>query len=174
MLQKVSLFLSLICFVVIMAGCSALLSPQEWSENYALLDGVQASSMQMIDGDINTIGEISSSKKANTRVGSSSAPEVIISLPDKKVVRKVIIHSDNIKKFRLYADKGGSAISETDWFMIKEVQSVRTNPIVIPVLYSFPTDQIRIAVLETSDDAALSRKSNASRIGSTLVSSGST
>ena len=157
-----------------MVGCSALLSPQEWSENYALLDGVQASSMQMIDGDLNTVGKTNSTNKTNSRVGSSPAPEVIVSLPNKKVVRKVIIHSDNIKKFRLYADKGGSAISDTDWCMIKEVQSVRSNPIVIPVFYSFPTDQIRIAVLETTDDAALSRKSNASRIGSTLVSSGST
>ncbi len=174
MLHKFSLFLSLICFVVIMAGCSALLSPQEWSENYALLDGAQASSMQMIDGDLNTVGETSSTNKTNSRVGSSPPSEVIVSLPNKKVVRKIIIHSDNIKKFRLYADKGGSAISDTDWYMIKEVQSVRSNPIVIPVLYSFPTDQIRIAVLETTDDAALSRKSNANRSGSTLVSSGST
>lgn len=174
MLHKLSLFLSLACFVMGMAGCSTLLSPQEWSENYALLDGSQATNMQMIDGDINTIGETSTTNKTNSRVGSSPPPEVIVSLPDKKVIRKIIIHSDNIKKFRLYADKGGSAISETDWFMIKEVQSVRTNPIVVPVLYSFPTDKIRVAVLETTDDAALSRKSNANRIGSTLVSSGST
>ncbi|MCY4404156.1 MAG: hypothetical protein OXD54_16445 [Candidatus Poribacteria bacterium] len=174
MLHKFSLFLSLACFVVSMAGCSALLSPQEWSENYALLDGVQASSMQMIDGDINTVGEISSAKKANTRVGSGPAPEIIVSLPEKKIVRRIVIHSDNIKKFKLYADKGGSRLSGTDWQMIKEVQSVRSNPIVIPVLYSYPTDQIRITVLGTTDDAALTRREKTSGIGATVVSSGST
>ena len=173
MYTKLVLFLSLICFVVSMAGCSALFSEQEWSDNYALLDGAQASSMPMIDGDINTVGEASSTKKSNSRV--SPSPEVIISLPEKKTVRKIVIHSENIKKFKLYVDRGGSALSDTDWYVIKEVQSVKSNPIVVPVLYSFPTDQIRIIILETSDDAALTRKSNASAVSrASAASSGST
>ncbi len=173
MYTKFAFSLALVCFVVSMAGCSALLTQQEWSENYALLDGVQATNMQVIDGDINTVGEISSGKKANSRAGSSPSPEIIVSLPEKKIIRRIVIHSDNIKKFKLYADKGGGRLSDTDWQMIKEVQSVSSNPIIIPVLYSFPTDKIRITVLGTTDDAALTRRENASGIGRVLATAGS-
>lgn len=166
MIIKYISMLSLVCLVIIISGCSVLLSEQEWSENYALLDGAKATSMQMIDGDMNTVGETSSQKGTSSRVGSSSAPEIIVSLPAKKIVRKIVIHTDNIKNFVIYADKGGSALSGSDWQMIKQVQSVKSNPIVIPVLYSFPTDRIRLSVLGTTDDAALTRKENADGIRS--------
>lgn len=156
--------LSFICFVVIVSGCSTLLSQQEWSENYALLDGTQTNSIEMIDGDFNTVGVVSPASKSKSNVGRTPAPEVIVNLPEKKVVRKIVIHSDNIKSFVLYADKGGSALAGTDWKMIKTVQRVKSNPVVIPILYSFPTDRIRLTVLGTTDDAALTRKENANGI----------
>lgn len=164
MYYKITAILLLVCFVVIMAGCAALLSPQEWSDNYALLDGTQATNIEMIDGDLNTIGVTSPPKRAGTQISRTSAPEIIVTLPEKKVIRRIVIHSDNIKNFVLYADKGGSAISGTDWQMIKTIQRVKSNPIVIPVLYSFPTDRIRLSVLGTTDDAALTRQENASGI----------
>lgn len=173
MFYKITVILSFVCCVVIMAGCAALLSPQEWSANYALLDGTQATNIETIDGDINTVGVISSPKGSNTQVGRTPTPEIIITLPEKKIIRKVVIHSDNIKNFVLYADKGGSAITGTDWQMIKTIQRVKSNPIIIPVLYSFPTDRIRLSVLGTTDDAALTREerakgiSNVAGIGST-------
>ena len=164
MFYKFTAILTLLSFVVIMTGCAALLSPQEWSDNYALLDGAQATSTEMIDGDMNTVGVTSSPKRADSGTGRSPSPEIIVSLPEKKIVRKIVIHSDNIKNFVLYADKGGSVISGTDWQMIKTVQRVKSNPIVIPILYSFPTDRIRLTVLGTTDDAALTRKENANGI----------
>lgn len=161
MYYKFTAILTLVCFLVIMSGCSALLTQQEWSENYALLDGTKANSIEMIDGDINTVGVISSTSKSAANANSTSAPEIIVSLPEKKIVRKIVIHSDNIKNFVLYADKGGSAVSDTDWKMIKTVQRVKSHPIVIPILYSFPTDRIRLTVLGTKDDAGLTRNENA-------------
>ena len=161
MYYKFTTILSLLCFVVIISGCSTLLSQQEWSENYALLDGTQANSLEMIDGDMNTVGVLSSSNKSVSNVDKTPAPEVIVNLPEKKVVRKIVIHSDNIKNFILYADKGGRTITGTDWQMIKTVQRVKSHPIVIPILYSFPTDRIRLIVLGTTDDASLTRNENA-------------
>ncbi len=178
MLQRIPYILFLFCFCVLTAGCSVLLSEQEWSENYALLDGTQATSLQMIDGDMNTVGVTNPSNRSNSRIGSNSSPEVVITLPEKKVIRRIVIHTDNIKKYNLYADKGGSALSDSDWHLIKEEKSVRSTQgkIVIPVLYSFPTDKVRLVVLGTSDDAALTRKENASgRSGiSQLQQTGST
>lgn len=161
MYYKFTAILSLVCFVVIMSGCSALLTQQEWSENYALLDGTKANSIEMIDGDINTVGVISSASNSASNVNGTSVPEVIVNLPEKKVVRKIVIHSDNIKNFVLYVDKGGRTITGTDWQMIKTVQRVKSHPIVIPILYSFPTDRIRLIVLGTTNDGALTRQENA-------------
>ena len=145
--------LSLLCICICVAGCSALFSEQEWSDNYALLDGTNSSSLEVIDGDMKTEGML-------TRSGAGS-PAVIITLPTKKVIRKVVIHSGNIKKFKLYIDKGSSALSDSNWELVKESQNVKTRTIVVPVLYSPPTDRIRLVVLETRDDAALTRKEGA-------------
>ena len=164
MIFRFALLLSLFCFSVIITGCSVLFSEQEWSENYALLNGASSTSSQMIDGDINTVGEASASNVSTLQLRSNSSPEVIITLPGKKIIRRIVIHSDNIKKFNLYADKGGSAISDSDWKLIKEAKSVKSGPIVIPILYSFPTDRVRLVVLGTTDDAALTRKEGARRV----------
>ena len=168
------LLMLLFCFCVLTAGCSALLSQQEWSENYALLDGVHSTNMEMTDGDLNTVGTTGSSDVSSNRVGNpSSSPEVIITLPEKKVIRRIVIHSDNIKKFNIYADKGGSALSKTDWQLIKEEKSVKSGPIVVPVLYAYPTDKIRLVVLGTTDDGALTRREAARGIQSLSSQSGS-
>ncbi len=162
--------LLLLCFCVFVVGCSVLFSEQEWSDNYALLDGTKSTSLQAIDGDMETIGLAEATRGANG-VGRS-APELVVTLPEKKVIRKVVIHSDNIKKFNLYIDKGGSALSDTDWHLIKEVQIVKKRVAVVPVLYSFPTDKVKLVVIGTSDDAALTRQEGLRR--STGITGGST
>lgn len=176
MIHRLNTLLLVFCVSVILSGCSVLFSEQEWSENYALLGGTRSSSSKMIDGDLNTIGEAGTSKGLNLSVGLTPAPEVIITLPERKIIRRIVIHSENIKKFNIYADKGGNAISTTDWKLIKEAQSVKSNTIILPIMYSFPTDKIRLVVLGTTDDAALTRKHSTSRILSTAgtLSSGST
>ena len=160
MLYRVSIFFSLICFSVIMIGCAALFSEQEWSDNYALLEGTTATSPQMIDGNLNTIGETTFPAGTETAFGSNPASEVIVTLPEKKIVRRIVIHTDNIKTFDVFADKGG-IIVEQDWELIKEIKSVKTNPIEIPVLVPFPTNRIRVRVLSTTDDANLKRRQRA-------------
>ncbi len=160
MLIRISIFISLICLVVIMIGCSALFSTQEWSDNYSLLEGTMATSPQMIDGNLNTIGETTFPAGTDTAFGSNPASEVIITLPEKKLIRRVVVHTDNIKTFDIFVDQG-SIVNDTDWKLIKEVKSVKTNPVEIPVLFSFPTERIRLRVLSTTDDANLKRTQRA-------------
>lgn len=157
---RITLLIFLFSLVVLTTGCHVLLSEQEWSENYTQLDGTTATSPQMIDGNLKTVGETQafSGPQYIYRGGGS---EVIITLPEKKVIRRLIIHSDNIKKFNLYADKGGTALSDTDWQLIKEVKSVKSYPLEVPILYAFPTDRLRLVVLDTSDDASLWRQEKA-------------
>ncbi len=158
MLKRFILIQLFLAFIIFSIGCQALLTEQEWSENYALLNGVSSTSPQMIDGDIATIGE--TQYLSNQRF-SGWGTGVSIKLPEKKNIRKIVIHSDNIKKLIVYADKGGTALSATDWQVLKEVRGIKKSPIVIPILHAYPIDHLRIVVSDTSDDGILRRKENA-------------
>lgn len=162
MVNKFFILLSLLCICTFMIGCSVLFSEQEWSDNYALLDGTKSTSLLATDGNMETIGHAQARERA--KGAGRIAPEVTITLPEKKLIRKVIIYSDNIKKFNLYVDKGGSALSDTDWQLIKEVQTVKKGVAIIPVFHLHPTDKVKLVVIGTSDDAALSRQQKASRL----------
>lgn len=160
MFYRITYLMVFFSFAVFTLGCHILLKEQEWSENYALMEGVNSSSPQMIDGNLNTVGETETIGQRYT-YGSSWGSAVSIKLPEKKDIRQIVIHSDNIKKLNIYADKGGSALSETDWHLIKEIKAVKSYPIVIPVLYAFPTDHIRIVVTDLTDESANRRKEKA-------------
>ena len=143
----------LLCISVFMTGCSVLFSEQEWSENYAFMEGTQASSHQTIDGKLNTIGE---ARFPNQVAGMSPASEVIITLPEKKLIRRIVVHSDNLIEFDIHADRG-SLTTERDWHLVKKVKSMKSSPMQISVLTPFPTDRIRLRVLKTKDDALEAR-----------------
>ena len=159
MYRFITLF-ALIGFIVFLNGCAALFSEQEWSENYSLLEGTQATSPQMIDGKLNTIGETTFPAGSQGFVGANPASQVVITLPEKKVIRRIVVHSDNLTEFDIFADKGSIAV-DADWQLIKDVKSVKANPIKISLLIPFPTDRIRLRVLGTKDDALLSRQERA-------------
>ena len=154
---------SLICLIfmtIFMTGCSALFSEQEWSDNYALMEGTQSTVPQAIDGKLNTIGETTFPTSSEGMMGANSASQVIITLPEKKVIRRIVIHSDNLAQFDIYANKGSITANE-DWQLIKDVKSVKQSPIQVSVLVAFPTDRIRLRVLGTKDDALLNRQRRA-------------
>ena len=140
-----------LCFLFVL-GC-ALVAKQEWSENYASITGVRATNAKMIDGNIRTFGETAFREGSEQDTfGPAPTSQAVVMLPERKVVRRVVIHSDNLKKFTVYAGKGSE-----DWEIIKEVNNVTSNPIDLSVNAPFPTDKIRIRVLGTTDDASLRR-----------------
>ena len=146
--------------LVCLSGCniaSKLVSKQELSENYALMDGVRATTPEMIDGNVRTVGEAALPEGAEGAFGMSPATEALITLPEKKVISRIVIHSKNLKEFDVWADKGNN-----DWVVLKEIKSAKSNPIVLSGLRAhFPTDRIRIRVLGTTDDAELRRRERA-------------
>lgn len=160
MIYRFVMLFSLLCFAAMLTGCSALFSEQEWSENYALMEGVQATSPQMIDGKLNTVGETTFPASTEGFMGANAASQVIVTLPEKKVIRRIVIHSDNLSQFDIYADKGSITANE-DWQLIKDVKSVKEHPIKVSLLIPFPTDRIRLRVLGTKDDALLNRQQRA-------------
>ena len=139
-----------LCFLFVL-GCG-IVAKQEWSENYTSIEGVRATNAKMIDGNTRTFGETAFREGAQETFGAAPSSQAIVMLPERRMIRRVVIHSDNLKKFNIYADKGSE-----DWQIIKEVNNVASNPIDLSVNAPFPTDKIRIRVLGTTDDAALRR-----------------
>jgi hypothetical protein len=148
------LFAILVCLVLV-AGCG-LATKQEWSENYALMEGVRATNPAMIDGNPKTMGETAFPEGSQGYAGVSASSEAIITLPEKRFIRRIVIHSENLKEFDVFADKGNN-----DWRVIKEVKSVESSPIDLTVTAPFPTDRIRVRVLATEDDAEVRRSQRA-------------
>jgi hypothetical protein len=158
MCRRINVILLFLSFSVIV-GCAALFSKQEWSENYTQLEGVRATNPAMIDGNVRTSGETVFPE--SVYVAASPPSEAIITLPEKKLIRRMVVYSDNLKTFDVFADKGGIGLQQTDWQLIKEVKSASKSPISLMLPLSFKTDQIRIRVLSTTDDASMRRKQRA-------------
>ncbi len=168
MIYRFTPFFSLLCLSVLFVGCSALFSVQEWSDNYALMDGARATSPQMIDGKLETIGETIFSGEANRRLVRGGS-EVVVTLPEKKKIHRIVLHSDNLKHIIIYADKGGGIIAGSDWQFVKELQSIKTNPVDLKFSIPLHTDRIRIRVLKTTQDAQMAREKNQRLGGITFV-----
>lgn len=140
--------LLLLCLCVFVVGCSLLFSGQEWSDNYALLDGTKSTSSKAFDGNMETVGHAKRVKK--NRAVRSGPAELVVILPEKKVIRKIVIHSDNLKKFRLYVDIGGTLLKDTDWKLIVEEQSVKKGVAVVPISYLHATDKVKLVPVGTT------------------------
>ena len=54
-----------------------------------LIEGTQSTSPQMIDGNLHTIGEAVFPAQV---AGISPASEVVITLREKKLIRRIVIH----------------------------------------------------------------------------------
>ena len=102
MYRFITLF-ALLSFIVILSGCAALFSEQEWSENYSLMEGTQATSPQMIDGKLNTIGETTFPAGSQGFIGANPASQVVITLPEKKTIRRIVVHSDNLTRVCIFS-----------------------------------------------------------------------
>ncbi len=115
--------------LAICAGCSTLFVPQELSENYALSQGVECSAPKAVDGDLNTVSN-------NTRI--------MISLPEKKSIRRIVIYSPNISNFILYESTGEAG----EWKIIESIKANKLSKIDIET--HVITDKIRMFVTDTS------------------------
>jgi hypothetical protein len=140
-------------------GCGkfvgSVVGTEEWSENYALMDGVTATSPEMIDGDVKTSGQTAFPEGADSSMYGTSPPsEAIVTLPERMSIYRIVINSPNLVTFDVFADKG-----DNNWDIVKENQKVTQNP--ADVRLSANTDKIRIRVRTTADDAEVGRQSRA-------------
>ncbi len=162
---------SFCCFFV--TGCQALKilsTSQQWSENYVLMAGTTSNDPAMIDGNLETIGEtkyIESTSKQTVR--SFMVPsEGIVMLAQPKSIKKIIIHSQNLKSFDLFALENNG-----NWKHIQEVKSMVSRPFNLILRVPVYTAGLKIRVVKTSDDDAL-RRQNIQKIQGVSMFSGHT
>ena len=116
----------------VISGCSTLntlFAPQQLSENYALMPGAECDAPEAVDGDMNTV---------------SNSTRIVISLPEKKSIRRIVIYNTNISNFILYEYQGKAG----DWKIIKGVKGNTESKIVVDT--QVVTDKIRLFVSDTS------------------------
>lgn len=123
------------CFA---AGCkagfmSALVAPQEWSNNYSLLEGATCTVPEMIDGNLETLGV-------------SKGHCIVVTLPTRKPIHRIVIRETNFEDLIIYESIGG----EGEWKRIDKIKNKRQSTIDLRV--SVVTDAIRIRVGGTFDD----------------------
>jgi len=128
-----------------LAGCAPLKSvfaPQELTENYCLTPGTVAQYEwqgtvtpvpNLIDGDLNTIGE--------------TGREIVIRLPEPRPLRRIVIRDANYEDIILYVGGPGG---EGDWKILRQIKQNRERTITIPL--SVITDRVRFRIGNTLDD----------------------
>lgn len=160
-MRKIALILFLMSVLICFAGCEspliqALFQEQEWSENYALADGVTCTAMEMIDGDINTAGRavFPEGVRGRTIYGAFPSAEAEVVLPEKKSIHKIVIHSEALETFEVLASTG----LKGEWKLIKEFDNNSEKEVVIKA--SVITDKIKIRArgLSSRSDTEVTRR----------------
>ena len=75
----------LLCLLLAISGCSistlGALSQEQWSYNYALMEGATATHPEMIDGNVQTAGEAQKLKAPERVAVSPPEAQVLVRLP---------------------------------------------------------------------------------------------
>ena len=140
-------FLTILLLPILLSAC---LVGQQWSENYALMEGVNANDPVIVDGDLRTVGQ------SQLKKGSGSLDldrwqnsESIIILPEKKKIYRVTIHSSNLQDYQLLALN-----TLGEWDVVHDQQHNKEKVIDIRLKKVVTTDGIKLLVRKTADDKA--------------------
>ena len=161
-LQSTLAYLFLAFSIISSYGCATVpnfIGEQTWSENYALLEGVQANDPAIVDGDVKTIGQSQYAEASSDAVQSSHASsESVILLPAPQSIHRIVMHSSNVEAFDIWvADNQGR------WGRIKEIKSVEEAVTDVRLNRAVHTAGVKIRIRRTSDDAEL-RQKNTQRV----------
>lgn len=140
--------------IFLLMSFSSCIVSQQWSENYALMDGTRSNDPSIIDGRLQTVGESQIIRKSgNLEVDLYLPSESIVLLSEKKRINRVIIHSTNLSEFELLGrDANGG------WSIINEHKGNHEPKFDITIRPPFETDAIKLVVRGTTDDGAQKRQ----------------
>ena len=169
-LQSTFTYLFLAFSLVSFYGCTTVpgfIAEQTWSENYALMEGVQANDPAIVDGDLKTIGQSQYAEASSDVVQSSHASsESVILLPASRSIHRIVMHSSNVKAFDIWVSD-----NQGRWGRIKEIKSVKQEIIDVRLNRAVRTAGVKIRIRRTSDDAEL-RQKNIQRVSGWRIYTG--
>ncbi|MFC1717331.1 hypothetical protein ACFL6S_26970 [Candidatus Poribacteria bacterium] len=147
------IYVIFLAFAVVGCGSVAksIMAEQEWSENYAVAEGVQATSPLMVDGNRRTTGE---TELPTDIEGDTQFTEAVIKLPEEETIRRIVIYTTNMENFVVYAAADGGQL----WKPLHEVKNNQEEMVELRVVAD--TDQIKVRVRKTSDDERLTGRGN--------------
>ncbi len=125
----------------------ALVSAQEWSANYARLEGTTCGSPEMIDGNLETIG---TTWMPNFSEKKHKKHWIVVTLPIRKPIHRIVIRETNIEDVIIYENLG----REGEWRRIKQIKN-NSQP-TIDLRVRAITNSIRFKVGGTFDDRHIS------------------
>ena len=149
MIRRFFVAFSILMAIIAVAGCGmskTIVAKQEWSDNYALEEGVNATSPLMVDGNLSTTGETENLASSTGTRGITNYTEAIVEFPEKKSIRRVDIYTDNIESMSLHA----AGRDEGTWILLEEVKNNKDKMLSFKV--STITDKIKVRVRKTTDD----------------------
>ena len=168
--ESTLIYLLLVLSVVSFYGCTAapaFIADQTWSENYALMEAVQANDPAIVDGDLKTIGQSQYAEASSDTVQSHHASsESVIFLPAPQSIHRIVMHSSNVEAFDIWVTD-----NQGRWGRIKEIKSVEQEVIDVRLNRAVHTSGVKIRIRRTSDDAEL-RQKNIQRVRGWRVYSG--
>lgn len=167
-LRSIFIYLFLAFSFVSLYGCTAgLIADQTWSENYALMEGVQANDPAIVDGDLKTIGQSQYVEASADIVQSHHASsESVIFLPVSKSIHRVVVHSSNLQAFDIWVTD-----NQGRWERIKELKGIKQKVIDVRLNRAVRTTGVKVRITRTSDDAEL-RQKNIQRVRGWRIYSG--
>lgn len=147
----------LLCILLVLSGCSIsrllALSQQEWSDNYALMEGASATHPAMIDGNLKTAGAAAKWHQGETesidpitgysRIGTSHPKaEARVVLPQKRAISKVVLVSIQLNQSDFAGECNLFVPEKDDWKLIKTfvIKGITTEIRIPPI----QTDKIRL------------------------------
>ena len=141
--------------LAISAGCAQLFQPPGPMENYALLEGAEATHPAFIDGDPKTIGETAfPQSEGATRTGIESPPtEAYILLPDVFTINEIRIHSDSLKGIDLLVEDPTQG-----WKIYDKLDGLSGPVTVIKMKGIVRASGIKLRVRSSTGDQALRQK----------------
>ena len=138
--QQMAIAVLLIGVALCCLSCKAgqLFKAQEWSQNYTQLEGATCTSYEMIDGNINTVGE--------------SGREILITLPERKSIHRIVLRGINFEDFIVYQGRVGDG----NW---QKLESVSNNTVTErEIRVTATTERLRFRIGGTFDDERAASK----------------
>ncbi len=144
-------------------GCAQLIGPQELSENYALMAGVESNRPAFIDGDHNSAADTVFPPSSGSL--RSPASEAYITLPVAKTINRIKIYSKDLLGVDLYVEDPTQG-----WKLNGRYDGLKGPVVDLKLKGIVYTSGVKLRIRRTANDASAYRENTEARGGRRYMS----